>query len=69
MSIVDPMPEVEFRDGLKVVPHHVAAILSGIETWKLTYEEAIKLANEGMLRSALGRIQQQTVSKHFRDNR
>ena len=69
MAIIDPLPEIEFRDGTRVVPHHVAAILAQIETWKFTYEEAIKLANSGMLRSALGQIQQRTVNDHFRDHR
>lgn len=69
MGIIDPFPEIEFRDGTKVVPHHVAAILAGIETHKFTYEEAIKLANSGMLRSALGTIQRKTIDGHFRENR
>lgn len=69
MPITDPMPEVEFRDGFHVVPHHVAEILSSIETHKFTYEEAIHLANQGMLRNALGRIQRDTVNDHFRKNR
>lgn len=69
MPITDPMPEVEFRDGLRVVPHHVAAILASVETYKFTYEEAMKLANQGMLRHALGRIQTETVNSHFRKNK
>lgn len=69
MPIIDPLPEVEFRDGIRPVPHHVAAILSGIETWKYTYADAVKLANTGMLRSALHGIQRQTVDGHFRRNR
>lgn len=69
MSIVDPKPEVEFRDGPRVVPHHVAEILAGLDTYKLTYDEAINLANQGMLRNALGRIQRQTVNDHFRKNK
>lgn len=69
MSIVEPLPEVEFRDGVRVVPHHVAAILASIETYRLTYDEAIKLANTGMLRNALGQIQRKTIDGHFRENR
>ena len=68
-ALIDPMPEIEFRDGFRVVPHHVAAILAGFETWKFTYEEAIKLANSGMLRNALGQIQRKTIDGHFRENR
>jgi len=69
MSILDPMPEIEFRDGPRVVPHHVAAILASIDTYKFTYDEAIRLANDGMLRSALGQIQRKTIDGHFRKNR
>lgn len=68
-SIIDPMPEIEFRDGLRPVPHHVAAILASVETFKYTYEEALRLANGGMLRAALGKIERDTISDHFRKNR
>lgn len=69
MSIIDPLPEIEFRDGTKVVPHHVAAILASVETWKYTYADAIAFANSGMLRSALMQLQRKTVDGHFRKNR
>lgn len=69
MPILDPQPEVEFRDGVRIVPHHVAAILSSIETYKYTYEEAIALANSGMVRSALRQIERKTIDSHFRKNR
>ena len=69
MPIIDPLPVIEFRDGDRPVPHHVASILSGVETWKYTYDDAIKIANGGMLRSALTGIQRKTVDGHFRKNR
>ena len=37
--------EIEFRDGKRVVPAYIANLLSGIETYRFTYEEAISMAN------------------------
>jgi hypothetical protein len=37
--------EVRFTTGPRTVPAHVAAMLSGIETVRYTYEEALALAN------------------------
>lgn len=39
------MPEIEFRDGKRGVPEHVAALLVGVPTYKLTYSEAQEFIN------------------------
>ena len=69
MSYTDPYPEVEFRDGVRVVPPHVAAILRGIETHTMTYAEAIEAANQKLTRDLLNKAQQDAITGHFRDNR
>lgn len=65
--MIEPYPEVEFRDGDRVVPFHVAALLEGVETWKYTYDEAIQKANEQLLRRRLNELQREAVNKHFKD--
>jgi hypothetical protein len=47
---VELVRELAFRDGPRLVPAHVAAILSGIDTEPLTYEEALARANQARLR-------------------
>ena len=60
------MKEMEFRDGQRVVPDHVEAMLSGIDTHTMTYEEAIRAAERKMLSDHVGRAQQSLIDAHFR---
>lgn len=71
MPIPDPPIEMEFRDGITVVPAHVAALISisEIDPVRYTYEEAIKISNEAMLRNRLNNVMWDTVGSHFRENR
>jgi hypothetical protein len=69
VSYIDPYPEVEFRDGVRVVPPHVAAILRDIDTFALTFEEAIQVANQKMTRDYLAKVQRDAISGHFREHR
>ena len=39
------MAQVEFRTGLRDIPDHLAAMMRNMETWKMTYEEAVDKAN------------------------
>jgi hypothetical protein len=59
------MTEVEFRNGPRLVPDHVAAMMNGLETYKMTYEEAMKLANGSLLRTRLNNAQSAAVKQHF----
>jgi len=36
--------QVEFRTGFREVPDHLAALMRHLETWQMTYEEAVKKA-------------------------
>lgn len=58
--------EIEFRDGWRTVPDHVEAMLSGIETHRYTYEQAIRAADKAMLDDELLRAQQSLIQSHFR---
>jgi hypothetical protein len=60
------MTNVEFRDGERLVPDHVAAMMSGIDTHRLTYDQAIEAANQQLLRNQLNLAQRSAVSEHFR---
>jgi hypothetical protein len=61
--------EVEFRDGWRVVPPHVAAMLESIETWTMTYEQAIARANQDMLSRRLEQAQREVIRQHFEVDR
>lgn len=60
--------EVEFRDGSRWVPAHLEALfrLSGIETWTMTFQQAVESANSGLLRHHLNTAQQKTVEAHLK---
>lgn len=61
------MQEVEFRDGRRMVPDHIEAMLEGIETYRMTYKDAIKAANQKMLGDRVYKAQQGLIRDHFRE--
>jgi hypothetical protein len=69
MSLPQPI-EMEFRDGVRVVPDHVAALinLSEIDPIRYTYNEAVELSNDALLRSRLNSIQSDIRFRHFQEN-
>jgi hypothetical protein len=58
---------VEFRDGVRDVPEHVWAMLvdMGIETFRYTYEEAIRKADQEMLARRLVEARNELVRSHL----
>ena len=60
--------EIEFRDGMRVVPEYLANLMGGIETHRYTYEQVIQMVNNGMVNNALFQKQTNMISKHFKDN-
>lgn len=48
--------ELVFRSGRRLVPDHVAAMLTGVETAAYDYDEAIALANQRMEQQAITRL-------------
>lgn len=64
--MIEPYPELEFRDGFKVVLPHVAALLASVECWKYTYAEAVALANDQLLRNRLNTYQRDATVDHFK---
>lgn len=64
-------PELVFADGKRIVPEHLAAMMTGLDTTRLTYDQAVELANRNLEAGHLGRVQQGVIRKHFeaRDGR
>lgn len=58
--------EMEFRDGRRVVPVHLAAALDTIETYRYTYREAVKMANDEMVREVVVGKVNKVIEGHFR---
>ena len=72
MTLAFPGPKpVEriFRDGKRVVPEHVAAILGGMETDHLTYDEAMRIANKQLEADLLNERQADIIAAHFKERR
>jgi hypothetical protein len=36
---------VEFKEGWREVPDHLGKLLQGLETWTMSYQEAVEKAN------------------------
>jgi len=60
------MAIVEFRTGEQDIPEHLAEMMRGIETFKLTVEEAIDAANKKMLSDHIRRQYDAVISDHFK---
>lgn len=57
--------EFEFRDGTRTVAPYLAALMSGMDTKRLTFEDAIKAVNAGLLTDHLGRNFDRMVQGHM----
>lgn len=62
------MKTLEFRDGERDVPDHVAVLMKGLRTWELTFDQARDLAHTNQLRQALDVAQRDLLRQHFRRN-
>jgi hypothetical protein len=71
MPLPEPPIMIEFRDGERSVPPHVASniALAEIDAIRFTYEEAVLLSNEAIMKNLLRSYQNDAVYKHFRDHR
>jgi hypothetical protein len=61
--------ELDFRDGPRFVPEYLASMMSGIETHRYTYEQAVQLANDRAMGDLMGRKQQDMIDKHFKEHK
>lgn len=60
------MPELQFRDGRHNVPPHLEELMKSIETYKLTYDQAVTAVNRKLMSDYLGQVQAKVTSQHFR---
>lgn len=63
------MPELRFRDGKRVVPDYISSLMSGLETRKMTYDEAIAAMNRQMLTNHTDRVMGRMLADHFAGKR
>ncbi len=69
LDLGQPWIEYEFRDGKRQVPAYLAVILAGIDTHRLTYEEAIEAGNKQQESNFLNAQQDHLLAAHFRELR
>ena len=60
------MTVVEFRTGEEEIPDHLAELMRGIETFTMTYDEAIKAMNAKMERDLISKQYDAVISGHVR---
>jgi len=60
---------LEFRDGSREVPAHLAALMTGMETFRFTYREALGKVNDNLFSSWLNGKQDAILRRHFNENR
>lgn len=63
------MTTIEFRDGERDIPDHVAVMMRGIETHTMTYEEALRLSERKIVSDKLNLAQADLVAAHFKEFR
>jgi hypothetical protein len=59
------MTEIQFRDGLRNVPDHLAAAMAELPTYKLTHAEAIDAANQRLMSDRINREADKVLRNHF----
>jgi hypothetical protein len=60
------LTELSFRDGKRWVLDHIADRMEGIETFRLTYEEALAESNAKSSRDFINAAGRDFVGKHFK---
>lgn len=59
--------ELTFRDGKHRVAPYLATLMAGLDTERLTLDEAIRAVNDGLLTDHLNRVFDDTVASHLRN--
>jgi hypothetical protein len=57
------MAQVQFRDGPRDLPEHLADLMVGLDTYRLTYDEAIKKMNDRLMSDYLNKTLQKVISE------
>ena len=56
---------LEFRDGMRSVPEHLVDELKQLETYKMTYRQALAEADANRQRRWLGDVQHKVIFDHM----
>ena len=70
--MIDPVSqfrEIEFRDGKRLVPDYLGVLMSGLQTHRMTYDEAVDTANKRMEADHLNAKRDEILAAHFRELR
>jgi hypothetical protein len=59
------MAEVEFRTGKRVIPDYMAELMAGIQTHKMTYDQAVAAMNKKLESNVIDRASDQIINEHF----
>lgn len=59
------MAEVEFRDAVREVPDHLADLMAGLDTYRMTYDEAVKEVNRLLQRRPVDTVFDDIIKSHF----
>lgn len=62
------MTSVEFREGFTDVPDHLAVLMRGMRTWEMTYEQAVRAAEQHLVKQRLEVAQRDIIRQHFKNN-
>ena len=65
MDVYESLREVEFRDGMAVIPAWLADLMSGLPTHTMTRQEAIDAANKQMMRRTIDAAYDGVLKEHF----
>ena len=61
------MREVEFRDGKRLIPDHLADMMGDLKTHTMTYDEAVKQANWKLASDYANNAVDKARQSHFRE--
>ena len=56
---------VQFRTGERELPEHLALAMNGIETFRMTFDEAIAEVNRRQMGEYVGNAQRSLLRQHF----
>lgn len=59
--------ELTFRDGTRTVAPYLAVLMGGLDTERLTFDEAITAINRGLVDNHATKFADRMVADHFRD--
>jgi len=66
---MDSQREVEFRDGKRLIPAHLADMMVDLKTHTMTFDEAVEKANWKLAQDHVSIAYDRVILNHFRGGR